>query len=164
MKRYTESEKEFIINQYLNKEILVESILSEWGMTKRTLARIVDSANVPRRIRGQKPNTRIAELSHKFTGGTHIDKAGYRLIYLYRDDPYYDMRETKKRPYVKEHRVVMARSLGRSLDRNETIHHINGDKLDNRIENLQLRKGNHGIGQCWKCSDCGSINIISTKI
>jgi hypothetical protein len=37
-----------------------------------------------------------------------------------------------------EHRWAMEEHLGRKLDRSEAIHHINGDKLDNRIENLQI--------------------------
>lgn len=43
-----------------------------------------------------------------------------------------------KRGYVAEHRLIYEKYLGRFLDSKEVIHHINGNREDNRLENLQL--------------------------
>jgi hypothetical protein len=66
---------------------------------------------------------------------------GYRRLYM-RDHP---MANSKH--YVYEHRLVMAELLGRALFPNESVHHKNGNGLDNRLENLELWVTAHANGQ-----------------
>ena len=65
---------------------------------------------------------------------------------------------------ILEHRAVMQRALGRPLGRHETVHHINGNPHDNRIENLQLRSQRHGAGVVHQCRNCGSTDVESVPL
>lgn len=90
--------------------------------------------------------------SSNWKGGRHISKEGYVRISVPRGG------------YKLEHRLVMERKLGRQLLPTETVHHVNGNRADNRLSNLQLRKNAHGPGVSMKCYDCGSHNVHPAKL
>jgi len=66
-------------------------------------------------------------------GGKTTHKQGYPMI-LCQNHP----RTSSKNKYVFEHILVMEEFLGRLLKSGENVHHKNGVKDDNRIENLEL--------------------------
>ena len=61
---------------------------------------------------------------------------GYAMISIPPNDPLIGM--ANKNRIVLEHRLIVAKALGRCLNRREIVHHINRIKDDNRIENLTL--------------------------
>lgn len=68
--------------------------------------------------------------SHSLNGGIRLNN-GYVQIYM-PNHPF------SKRKCVWEHRLVVERHIGRYLTKKEVVHHINGIRTDNRIENLML--------------------------
>jgi hypothetical protein len=69
-------------------------------------------------------------------GGKAKCTKGYIMVKLQSSDFYAPM--TNKQRYVMEHRLVMAKSLGRCLTNEEVVHHKNGNVIDNRLENLEI--------------------------
>ena len=74
---------------------------------------------------------------HLYKNG-FINDSGYKVISLYSNHPLRGMADVRGR--AREHRIIMAKYIGRPLENWEVIHHVNGDRSDNRIENLDLLK------------------------
>ena len=95
-------------------------------------------------------------------GGKTIDEHGYVRIWIKQDDPFYSMVDSSG--YILEHRYIMAKHLSHIISEKDTVHHIDGNKTNNEIENLELRKGPHMPGKVCKCGDCNSKNIIAMPL
>lgn len=125
------------------------------GIGQLKISRLIAKAGIQfeRRSRGDK---------HGSWKGGRWESGGYVRVWLDRNDPMFAMADMSG--YVLEHRLVMANELRRPLLKTETVHHIDGNGMNNAISNLQLRQGRHGRGIVMHCADCGSTRLVSKPL
>lgn len=127
------------------------SIAETLGVNQTLISRGV------RQLGLQRPFRRNRDGHGRWKGGRVKTTAGYISLWIDANHPFACMAGSTG--YVLEHRLVMAEFLGRPLRPDETVHHLNGAKGDNRLENLQVLNGRHGKGVRLCCMDCGSHRI-----
>lgn len=126
------------------------------GRSQSFVGRLMRRHQIPTNLqrRGARHN--------QWKGGRFVDANGYIRVWIDRDDPLAIMADSQG--YVAEHRLVVARKLGRPLTRSETVHHIDGNTQNNDPDNLQLRQGKHGKHIVLRCRCCGSNDIEAIEI
>lgn len=92
---------------------------------------------------GSPESTKVIGLGGKGKG--FVNQEGYRVIPVSSETPG-AKRNGLTGWKMLEHRYVMSQSLGRALKSHEEVHHRNGDKTDNRLENLELWSKSHPWG------------------
>lgn len=98
---------------------------------KKTRASVRRSAKIAAKTR--RKHDFSGENNPNWKGGVKITR-GYKYIY----SPNHPNKDSRN--YVAEHRLVMEKELGRYLDGKEEIHHLDGNRLNNSVDNLVLCK------------------------
>lgn len=141
---------EWLRQKYWGENLSIRQIATLISKGQTTILTWMEKHDVPRRsaseaLRGRKFSLKtrrkiskanrgkyVREKNPNWKGGRTQDGDGY--VHIRRPNHPY----AAKNGYILEHRLVVERALGRYLIPGELVHHINGIRDDNRLENLEL--------------------------
>jgi hypothetical protein len=118
--------------KYEFQQLSINKLAREFDVSQNIIRKYLKKYKI--NLRNHKESNKVSnsrEKNHKWKGGKR-NHQGYVEIMI-PDHPY-----ANECGYVYEHRHVIEQHIGRFLESNEVVHHINEIKNDNRIENLQL--------------------------
>jgi len=142
-----------ICRLYTEENFSQAQIATKLGSGQAVISRVL-------RKNGIKNKQNVSGENHgSWDGGRSKRKDGYILVM---DNTFPTM--ITRIGYVLEHRLNMAKYLNRPLEKWESVHHIDGNRSNNDISNLQLRIGQHGSGVVYCCSECGTSKVKPVRI
>lgn len=144
------------IRRWYESGLSLEEIERETGISSEAQKKILMALGIQVE---RRPRSR--ERHANWAGGRYVNDHGYVEV-IDSDPRFASMRGSDG--YTPEHRIVMARALGRPLKRHETVHHIDGNRQHNALSNLELHHGKHGNGVRFVCRECGSHNVEAVTL
>lgn len=96
----------------------------------------------PNHAKQQREGRELKPIRHREDMPDRFLSSGYWMVHAPEGHP-----NAGSNGRIFEHRLIMSTTIGRPLEPDETVHHINGVKTDNRPENLELWSSSHPSGQ-----------------
>ena len=126
--KYEQLQDKNWVKQSLNVKSIAD-IAKEIGSSKSAVMNAIKKYNIE--IKRGRTSLR-GEKNRLWNGGKQVNSNGY--IYIYAPDH----PKATLRGYVLEHRLVAEKKIGRPIEDFEDVHHINGNKVDNSPDNLEV--------------------------
>jgi len=143
--------KHKLVDAYQKKGLSVADTAKLLGISKNTVSKYLRIYGIQLR----KPGPYSGKKNPAWKGGQTVDTYGYKLI----RNP--DHPDANGAGYVRAHSLMMESHIGRRLTKTEVVHHKNGNRQDNRIENLLLLENNAQHRKEHACLlDSATLEII----